>query len=287
MNSQNIFADLHIHSTASDGLYSPKDLLVFAHQVGLSVVALTDHDTVSGLPEARETSEELGITLVSGIEISCGWEGRDSSVHVLGLYIDENSIGIRELLAEQKQQRYIRAFKIVDLLEKQGIDVSELREAFKNSPEKVIGRPHIARFLLEKGHISDFQEAFTRYLSRGKPAYVPKESVLPEIGVSTIHQAGGFAVLAHPGLIPDWETVWKRISHLQWDGIEVYYAEHSKKQIKKFSALARQRNMFCSGGSDFHGDHGKHLGRLGKFGLTQERYQEIIVKCAEKGKNIE
>lgn len=272
MKREKIYADLHTHSTASDGMYSPAELINRAKDVNLSVVALTDHDTVYGLDEAGAEAKKLGIELISGIEISCGWAGSDISVHVLGLYIDKQAKMLQQLLLDQKQKRRVRAFKILDLLEKEGVEVDELRTRFENSPDKVLGRPHVARYLLEKGVVADFQQAFTRFLSRGKPAYVPKDNVLPELGIETIHASGGAAVLAHPGLIADWSSVWGKISGLSWNGIEAYYAEHTNKQVEQFVSLANERGFFCSGGSDFHGEYGKHKGRLGKYGLTKELY---------------
>ena len=282
----NIFADLHTHSTASDGLLSPAQLIESAHEKGLSVIGITDHDTVSGLAEAHLAADRVGIRLVSGIELSCGWQGRDTSVHVLGLYINEESPALQELLNEQRDQRYLRALKMVDLLAGLDLDVAELRRRFEQSPEKVLGRPHIARYLQERGYVKDFQEAFERYLSRGKPAYVAKDHVLPETGIEVIHAAGGIAVVAHPGLTSDWGDVWNRISRMHWDGIEAYYSEHSPRDVKRFAELARQHNLVSTGGSDYHGEYGKHSDRLGNYGLTQELYYDLVSKCAEKGIKI-
>jgi len=283
---KNIFADLHTHSTASDGLLTPSQLIESAREKGLSVIAITDHDTVAGLNEARHAAVASGIRLVSGIELSCGWPGRDTSVHVLGLYIDEKAVALQKLLNEQRDQRFHRALKMVDLLAGLGLDVAELKQRFEQSPEKVLGRPHIARYLQERGYVKDFQEAFERYLSRGKPAYVGKEHVLPETGIEVIHAAGGIAVIAHPGLTSDWANVWSHISGCQWDGIETYYSEHTPSDVKKFAQLADQYNLVSTGGSDYHGEYGKHSDRLGNYGLTQELYFDLVSRCAAKGFDI-
>jgi len=282
----NVFADLHTHSTASDGLLSPAQLVESAVEKGLSVIGITDHDTVTGLAEARQAARRLSIRLVPGIELSCGWPGRDTSVHVLGLYIDENAPALQKLLNEQRDQRFYRALKMVDLLAGLGLDVAELKQRFEQSPEKVLGRPHIARYLHERGYVKDFQGAFERYLSRGKPAYVAKDHVLPEVGIEVIHAAGGIAVVAHPGLTSDWPAVWANISGLPWDGIEAYYSEHTPSDVKRFVELANQHDLVSTGGSDYHGEYGKHANRLGNYGLTQELYFDLVSKCAAKGIDI-
>lgn len=281
--SSNIHADLHVHSSASDGLLAPAQLIDLAAEKGLKVVAITDHDTVAGVAAARLRGQETGVEVVAGIELSCGWEGRDASIHVLGLFVDETAPALTQLLLEQKNFRYLRALKIVDLLEKTGLDVDELRERFAASPDRVLGRPHIARFLQEKGYIKDFQEAFNRYLARGCPAYVPKDHVEPEKGIEAIRNAGGIAIIAHPGLIPDWDDVWQRIENMPWNGIETYYSEHTTSQVRKFAAIVAQRNWASTGGSDYHGDYGKHINRLGGYGLEKPQYEALLQWCENFG----
>lgn len=283
MKNKTVFADLHVHSTASDGLLSPVQLVQKSAGIGLSVLGITDHDTIDGIKPARAECSACSLKLVPGIELSCGWEGRDSSVHVLGLFIDEDSPELLTLLESQKESRYHRALKIVSLLAKEGFDVSELQSQFENSRDKVLGRPHIARFLMDKGYIKDFQEAFDRYLSRGKPAYVPKDHVLPEEGIRIIHAAGGIAILAHPGLIPDWDRVWAKIGDMPWDGIETYYSEHKNSDIERFKKIVAKRNMLATGGSDYHGDYGKHIDRLGQAGLSEQQFAELLEKCSKRG----
>lgn len=277
--SSSIFADLHVHSSASDGLLTPSELVDSSVEKGLRVIAITDHDTVAGIAEARRRALETGIKIVAGIELSCGWEGRDASIHVLGLFVDETAPALQQLLLEQKQFRYLRALKIVDLLGATGLEVTELRQKFEASPDRVLGRPHIARFLQEKGFISDFQQAFDKYLSRGCPAYVPKDHVDPEKGIAAIKQAGGIAIIAHPGLVPDWDVVWNRIANMPWDGIETYYSEHTNRQVEKFAEIVAERGWVSSGGSDYHGDYGKHVNRLGRYGLEKKQYDSLLDWC--------
>lgn len=283
LNNRTVYADLHTHSTASDGMLTPPQLVEKAGSIGLAVLGLTDHDSVDGIKAAQAIADEKGIKLVPGIELSCGWEGRDSSIHVLGLFVRPDAPDLVELLEAQKKSRFTRAHKILSLLTQQGLDVTELTEHFNNSPEKVLGRPHVARFLVEKGYIKDFQEAFDRFLLRGKPAYVPKDHVEPEKGIDVIHAAGGIAILAHPGLIPDWDRVWEKIRTMNWDGIETYYSEHDNRDVKKFKTIVSRHNWISTGGSDYHGDYGKHVDRLGQTGLSKDQFDELLEKCSARG----
>jgi predicted metal-dependent phosphoesterase TrpH len=264
-------------------MLTPVQLVEKADAIGLKVLGITDHDSIDGVKSAQIAAGPKGIRLVPGIELSCGWEGRDSSVHVLGLFVNPEAPKLVELLETQKQSRFARAHKILSLLSQQGFDMTELAEDFNTSPEKVLGRPHLARYLVAKGYIKDFQEAFDRFLLRGRPAYVPKDHVEPETGIEIIHSAGGVAILAHPGLIPDWDRVWEKIRNMPWDGIETFYAEHSNSDIRKFKAIVEARNWIASGGSDYHGDYGKHVDRLGQAGLSEEQFATMLERCAARG----
>lgn len=160
LSANHVFADLHVHTTASDGVLSPSQLVEKASKTGLSAVGITDHDTVTGIAQAIKAAENLEIRVVPGIELSCGWPGKDVSLHVLGLFIDYNNLKLISLLNHQRNQRHVRVLKMLDLLEKIGIQVKPLREEFESQTEKVLGRPHIARYLVETGVSVDFQEAF-------------------------------------------------------------------------------------------------------------------------------
>ena len=275
-----VYADLHVHSSASDGVLSPVDLVKASKNAGLSVVGITDHDTVKGVAEALAAGAEQGIQVVPGIELSCAWPDFDIPLHVVGLFMDHTSKTLVELLETQRRSRYSRALKILELLENLGIEVTPLRNSFLADPEKLLGRPHIARYLVEIGAVSEFQEAFGKYLKRGAPAHVPKDHLVPETGIKAIHEAGGLAIIAHPGLTVEWEKLWSRISGLPWDGIEVYYSEHSPDQVEYFLNLARSRQLLVSGGSDYHGEYGKHASRLGLFGLERQSF-ELLEAAAD------
>ena len=203
-------------------------------------------------------------------------------MHVVGLYVDHQAPALVEFLEEQRQNRYQRALKILDLLEDAGVEVTPLRDEFLGRPEKVLGRPHVARFLQSSGVVQEFQEAFERFLLKGRPAYVGKTPVDPRRGIEVIQAAGGVAVLAHPGLIRNWRRVWRMIRELPWDGLEVYYSEHSEQQITAFQALVDANGWLASGGSDYHGEYGKHASRLGKFGLTETRFHTLKAGATER-----
>ncbi len=280
------YADLHTHSTASDGILTPTQLVEKAESKGLGALAITDHDTVCGIKEALEASKGKNIKVISGTEISCGRPGWEKSVHVLGLFISPDKSKLTEILDEQQKLRFARAFKILNLLRDQGFNMDKLEKEFNNSPDKVIGRPVFAHYLQDNGYINSFDDAFKKYLGSGCPAYVQKDYINFEDAIEAIHDAGGLAVIAHPGLIPNWNDTWENIKDLPWDGIEVFYIEHSNGQVEKFHQIAETLNIVSTGGSDYHGDFGKHRNRLGNGGLTEEQYNEFIDFAKTRGIKI-
>ncbi|MBF0408825.1 MAG: PHP domain-containing protein [Candidatus Riflebacteria bacterium] len=286
MNQKDIFADLHLHSTASDGILTPSELVKTCYRSGLKAIALTDHDTVKGVDEASETAEKLGMTFVTGIELSCGMPDQDYSLHVIGLFLDRNTNSLVELLKKHEEARRMRAFKILDLLESLKVNVAPLRADFESQQGVILARPHIARYLLANGFVKDYQEAFDKYLKKGCPAYVPKLHLAPGNGINAIHEAKGLAFIAHPGLDQNWDTTYSNIKDLPWDGIEVYYGDHDPNQTEKFRKLAENRRWLVSGGSDYHGESGKHVGRLGQTGLTRTcfKYLSVAAKKAAEAK---
>ena len=277
------FADLHTHSTASDGTLTPTQLVEKAESIGLSALAITDHDTISGIKEAQKASEGKDIKVIAGTELSCGKPGVEKSVHVLGLFISPEKSKLSDILDEQQHLRYIRAFKILNLLREQGFNMDKLEKEFQNNPTKVIGRPEFAHYLQNNGYISSFDDAFKKYLGCGCPAYVRKDYIDYNVAIDAIHDAGGLAIIAHPGLIPNWSEIWNDIKDLPWDGIEVFYIEHSNSQVERFYEIAKELHIASTGGSDYHGDYGKHRNRLGHGGLTEEQFEEFINFAKTRG----
>lgn len=257
MNGQ---IDLHIHTTASDGTYTPRRAVELAHALGLAAIAVTDHDTVSGVAEAMAAGTEYGVEVVPGMEISAGYGGR--SVHILGLFIDPNSPALRPALEWAVNERNARNEKIVAAMAADGFDIS-LEALRRAHPAAVLGRPHIAGWLAERGYVSSVDEAFGRYLDRGRPYYRPRARMPLPDAVRAIRDAGGIAVLAHPfqyGFEP--EKLEQFIQDAKAAGcraIEAYYSGYTSAQTDALLEAAARHGMAVSGGSDFHGAAKPHI----------------------------
>jgi 3',5'-nucleoside bisphosphate phosphatase len=246
--------DLHTHTNCSDGSFSPRALVELAHQQGLGILAITDHDTTEGLTEAMEAAQGLPLELISGIELSTEFQGRET--HILGYFIDQANSQFQTRLTRLRSTRLDRIQLILDRLRTLNIEIT-LAEVEHVAQRGAIGRPHIARILIEKGYVNGMKEAFERFLgSRGK-AYVRRE--VPEAAeiLSWITEAGGIPILAHPyweGLNAD-ETVasCRTLIDQGLRGLEVFYGTFSARQISLNLRLARQFELLATGGSDFHG----------------------------------
>jgi len=240
--------DLHMHSTASDGSRAPADVVRAAKRAGLAAIALTDHDTVDGLAEARGAGDELGVRVVAGVELSAV-EG-DTETHILGLHLHDTAI-IERALADLRGMRERRARRIVEKLEAAGVHIT-MDAVLAQAGEGAVGRPHVARALIAEGWAVDSRDAFDRYLGAGRPAYVAKEQLGMRDAIGIIHDAGGLAVLAHPASAGTRE----RLTALRaqgLDGVEVKHPAHSPSDTTRLAALARELDLVPSGGSDWHG----------------------------------
>ncbi|HEY8393659.1 MAG TPA: PHP domain-containing protein [Thermaerobacter sp.] len=248
-------ADLHTHTTASDGTVTPEERIRLAREAGLAAVGVTDHDTLEGLPAARQAAVEAGVELVPGVELSAEIEvgGRRIDVHVLGYWVDEDDPPLVELLAERRRARERRLARILERLAAQGIVLDEARVRAL-AGRGTVGRPHVARALVEEGVVATVAEAFERYLAPGRPGYVPREPLSPEPAFAAIRAAGGVPVLAHPGLMPpaacNLLPVWKRQGLL---GLEVRHSKHTAAQVEAFLRWATDLDLAPTGGSDCHG----------------------------------
>ncbi len=242
------FIDLHSHSTASDGAVAPAEVAETAKRAGLAAFALTDHDTLAGVPAAIETGERLGIRVVAGVELSL-MDG-DKEVHMLGLHIAK----VAELQAELeavRDSRKSRAAEIVGKLNALGVPVT-IEAVFAEAGGGAVGRPHVARALIAGGWVRDQREAFDRYLGAGRPANVEKQRITIADGIRLIHDCGGLAVIAHPGGEGRRERVEPLIA-LGLDGLEVRHPGHSGEDMLRIEALADHFGLVKSGGSDWHG----------------------------------
>ena len=243
--------DLHLHSTASDGTDAPGTLVSLAAEKGFDLIALTDHDTMNGVSEAREAGSRLGVRVVSGVEISAGG---DTEVHVLGYAIREPD-KLVQVLERMRLQRSQRMRQMVMKLNDLGIPVH--LERVTGMARESVGRSHLARVLVEDGVVHDVREAFQRYLAPGKPAYVEREKLTVSQAVALIDSAGGIPVIAHPGQNHG-DSFWlkERFAELKESGlrgIEAYHMAHSQQQAITFSRMAKDLGLLVTGGSDYHG----------------------------------
>jgi hypothetical protein len=244
--------DLHVHTTASDGTLTPGEVIDAAGNIGLKGIAITDHDTVAGLEPARrylEHTPDLMLELIPGIELNT--EAGDEEIHILGYFIDPENAALNQHLQTIRTSRYDRVLKMVDRLRQSGLAIS-FDQVQKLTRGESMGRPHIARALMENGYVNSVKEAFDKYIGRGQPGFVPRYKFLPAEAIKLIKEAGGIAVLAHPGLIADSNQI-REVIKLGIEGLEVYYPEHSREQQQKLAAWAGQYKLLMTGGSDYHG----------------------------------
>ncbi|WP_456434459.1 PHP domain-containing protein [Thermosulfuriphilus sp.] len=273
--------DLHTHSTASDGTLSPGALISMAKDIGLAALALTDHDTINGLAEAEESARRLGIEFIPGVELSALYER--GTLHILGYFLDYNSSSLITRLRKLQQARAERNPKIIQKLQALGIDITmEEVEAIASSQ---IGRPHIARLLVEKRVCRDINEAFDRFLKAGAAAYVPKERLSAPEAIELIHQARGLAVLAHPITLnisrPEaLKAFVKGLVKAGLDGIESYYSDHDEAFVGLCQEIAEAFDLVETGGTDFHGANKPHI-KLG-FGRGSLRVPYEAVEALKK-----
>ena len=250
------YADMHVHTTASDGTVSPAEVVGLAFNAGLSAIAITDHDTVSGIAEAQITGSRLGIDIIPGIEISTDYMGHD--VHMLGYFIDPDSPELEPVLSWAVNEKNIRNKKIVSALQGAGFCI-DLDEIEAKHPGTVIGRPHIAAEMVEKGYVSSVSEGFGRYLSDGRPFYVPRQRIGFVEAIAFIIRSGGKAVLAHPLQYKfsrsDTEKMVALAKTHGCAGIEVYYTGYGERDTSFLLNLAEKYGLIPTGGSDFHGDN--------------------------------
>ncbi|OFV91597.1 MAG: hypothetical protein A3G76_08895 [Acidobacteria bacterium RIFCSPLOWO2_12_FULL_65_11] len=267
--------DLHTHTTESDGRCSPRELVACAALEGVTVLAVTDHDTVAGCEATGGECAAARIEFVPGIEVTAVRRGTD--VHVLGYFVDVASHALQTFLVEQRRRRVDRVHQIVDRLKTLGIslDVDAIVRPAVEHPRKSAGRPWIARALVAEGHAATTDEAFERWLGRGKPAFVPRLGTPPEEVIVRIHEAGGLASLAHPALIGDdgWILTLVRAG---LDAIEAYHSKHDIEATERYLAMAAALGVAVSGGSDFHGDQAHGALTPGSVSLPREAYERLV-----------
>lgn len=240
-------ADLHSHTTASDGTLCPRELFKTAFERGVKHLALTDHDTTAGHEEARAAAAEFGVGFIPGVEITC--EAAGTEVHLLGLGVDSHNAGLQRLCLEMQQRRIKRFADMHSLLTAHGLKFDLPAIPAGVSPS----RPALARAIVAAGFAANEEEAFARYLRKGRPGFLPNRREPIKAAVGAIHGAGGVAILAHPGLYPNDGACIDEAIAAGADGIECIHPDHNDTQVERYTARARKLGLLISGGADFHG----------------------------------
>ncbi len=272
--------DLHTHSTASDGLFSPTDLLERARQAGIKTLALTDHDTTEGLAEAAQEAHRFQIDFIPGIELNT--DTGHGEVHVLGYYLDYQRPAFQQVLTTLRDTRVRRGQKIVENLNAQGVNISweRVRELAQGS----VGRPHIAEALKEAGYVQSVSEAFEKFIGNGSPAYVPRYKLSPVDAVRLIVSVNGLAVVAHPLHIPGLEILneWlPQLCEAGLTGLETYYGPYTSQEEMEILTLANRYHLVPTGGSDYHGPN-MHPTPLGGHAVPQESVNRLKALSAQR-----
>ncbi len=263
-------ADLHIHSKYSDSTNIVEDIVTIAREKNLRAISITDHDTVAGVGKAMELTENTSLEIIPGIEFSSKWE--ESSVHLLGYFIDYHQSDLIDYLKLCKERRLKRAELMIAELQALGFDVS-MDMLFSIAEGGVLGRPHIAECVMNVSDYESMHEVFRDLLVEGKPAYVPKPTFDAAEIIALIHSAGGICSIAHPKTVRN-DGIIPRLVRLGLDAIEVVHSSHSLRDVEKYSAMADEYDLVVSGGSD---SHGKRLGRevIGRFTISMEQVERL------------
>lgn len=253
-------ADLHVHTTSSDGAYSPGDVISMAYEEGLIAVGITDHDTIHGIAHGLEAGKDLSMEVIPGVEISAGMGSHE--VHILGYYIDETNGELVEKLERFQNVRLDRIERMITQLKTLGINL-DFQYVLSLAGEGAVGRPHVARALVEYGYVGTMSEAFDTLIGDDKPGYVPRLRISPKDAIDLIHRSGGVACWAHPGLESHDEWLEEFVSY-GLDGLEIAHPEHSARETAQYRAMADRYTLLVTGGSDFHGGEiggGPYLGQ--------------------------
>lgn len=269
--------DLHMHTYHSDGALSPFELIKKTKEAGLSVISITDHDSINGFQDAYVYGKELGVEVIPGVEISTDLE--DKEIHLLGYFINPENDELTKYLSFFREERFHRAKRIINKLRNLGLKISidDVLDRAKNSS---IGRPHIANTLTEMGLVKSFNEAFEKYIGDFGPAYERKIHVSPHSALKLINEAGGLSFLAHPGFMN--ESILLNFIKSGIDGIEVIHPQHSSNQIRFYRGIVNQYCLLESGGSDFHGGEKWDDGNLGKYTLSQSSFDAMKKMLGKK-----
>lgn len=273
--------DLHVHTTASDGQYSPSQIVTMAKEKNIEMIAITDHDTVGGLSEAEKTAAELGILLIPGVELNINWP--TGEFHLLGLGIKKISPAMTDHLNKLQHDRLTRNERMMQKMQELGYDVS-MEEMLNDLGDTVVGRPHLAQYFVKKGIVKRPQLAFDKFIGKGRPAYIERSGLNLDEAIVAITESGGHPVLAHPmSLYLSWGKIPETVIDLRDRGIEGLEAFHPGARTTdclRLKELAEKLDMKVTGGSDFHGEKvrsDRHLGHT----CGEKKINDYLVKCDE------
>jgi len=273
--------DLHIHTNASDGKCSSAEIVRKAAELGLEVIAITDHDTVEGIPSALEAAKNYPkLRIIPGVELSTDVD--KGEIHVLGYFIDYTDKEFRASLETMRNSRVERAHKMIDNLAKMGVRL-EWQRVQEIAGGGALGRPHIAQAMLEKGYINSIQDAFRNYIGHGGPAYVERDKLTPAEAVALILKADGLPVLAHPLTSGDVEGTILELKAVGLVGLEVYYASYSFEDLNPLLGLAHKHGLIATGGTDFHGIDEKTETMIGGADVPARAAEQLIALAMQRG----
>lgn len=265
----NLTADLHTHTTKSDGALTPVQLVQKAKTVGLRIMSITDHDSVNGLDEAIELGSKEGIEIIPGTELSATYNGIE--IHILGYFVDHHSQPLLNSLTLFREERLKRVMRIVEKLNKLKVPLT-VESVLEHAQGAAVGRPHVANALVNGGHATSYQQAFNKYIGEGRPAFEKKSDVTPEQTIKLIAEAGGLSFLAHPGRSIEEETLIHLIK-AGLDGIEVIHPSHTPQLVEHYRGIVNEYCLLESGGSDFHGGLKGDDQLFGRIGLPAEKVE--------------
>jgi predicted metal-dependent phosphoesterase TrpH len=266
-------ADLHVHTTFSDGSLSPREIVELAKNAGVTTISITDHDHIGALDEARQVGRTLGVDVIPGVELSASVEDQD--IHILGYFIDCANDRLLDYLSHLRTERFKRAERIVEKLNELNVPLP-FNAVLEQAKHGSIGRPHIANALVDEGLIEFYYEAFVKYLGAGKPAYEKKFHISPREAIDLISSSGGLSFIAHPGNGID-ENLLVSLINDGVDGIEVIHPAHSPVLVSYYRGIASEYYLLTTGGSDFHGGRKNGMDLLGRYTIPEAEVE--IMRC--------
>jgi predicted metal-dependent phosphoesterase TrpH len=276
--------DLHLHTAASDGLLPPADLVERIQAAGISAFSVTDHDTVAGLEAAADAAAARGMRFVTGIEVTAIQDGRD--LHMLGYGIDPRSPALLAFLEKQRELRRHRVHLVLDRLAALGVPIDPAPVLASDSEGgRTVGRPHVAREMVRAGYVRSVSEAFDSWLATGRPAFVPRDGASPAEVVAVIHEAGGVAAMAHPGVTNRDGLLTELVAH-GLDALEVWHSDHDEAAARRYAALAGTLGLLMTGGSDFHGDGEDRVNGLGRVGMPEQAFSALLARLEGSGARL-